>query len=198
MPVDIKWLGHASFILSAGDTTVAIDPYRVTAGGPVNLVLVTHEHYDHCSPEDVRRLAGPETVILAPPDCQGKLEGLGGSFLPVEPGANYEPAGVPVRTVAAYNLDKPFHPREKGWVGYIVRLGGETVYHTGDSDFVPEMEGLGVDVALLPVGGTYTMDAEEAARAYRAIGARRAIPMHYGSIVGSEEDARRFLALIGK
>jgi L-ascorbate metabolism protein UlaG (beta-lactamase superfamily) len=161
-------------------------------------VLVTHEHYDHCSPEDVLLVSGPETVVLAPADCRPKLEGIGASLIDVEPSQEYEAAGLKVRTVPAYNVDKQFHPKDRNWVGYIVEIGGKTVYHTGDSDFIPEMEGLGADVALVPVGGTYTMTAEEAAEAVKAIGAAEAVPMHYGSIVGSEADAERFRSLLGK
>lgn len=198
MAVDVRWLGHASFVLTDGQAVVYIDPYQVQDGGTADLVLVTHEHYDHCSPEDVLLVAGPETVVLAPADCRPKLEGIGGSLIDVEPNKEYEAAGLKVKTVPAYNVDKQFHPKEKGWVGYVVEIGGKSVYHTGDSDLIPEMKGLNADIALVPVGGTYTMTAEEAAEAVKAIGAAEAVPMHYGSIVGSEEDAQRFRALLGK
>lgn len=197
MALEIEWLGHASFKISDGERIVYIDPYQIQPGEIADLVLITHEHHDHCSPEDVIMVAGPETVIAAPADCRPKLEGIGATVIDVVPGREYDAGLITFRTVPAYNVDKEFHPKDKGWVGYILQMGGEAVYHSGDSDLIPEMEGLGVDTALLPVGGKYTMTAEEAAQAAKAVGCRRAIPMHYGSIVGSEEDAKRFRSLLG-
>ena len=196
MALDVEWLGHASFKISDGESTVYVDPYQVQPGETADLVLITHQHHDHCSPEDVIMVAGPETVIAAPADCRPQLEGIGASLLDVAPNQEYEAGLVKFRTTPAYNTNKEFHPKEKGWVGYIIEMQGGSVYHSGDSDFIPEMEGLNVDVALLPVGGKYTMTADEAAEAAKAIGCKRAIPMHYGSIVGSEEDAERFRALL--
>lgn len=202
MGAGVKWLGHAGFRLTSGDKVVYVDPYKLKAGGAkATAVLVTHDHFDHCSEEDVGQVAGPETVILGPKSCRGKLEGLGGRFVPVSPGGSYDAGGIRVRTVPAYNLTSSFHPREAGGVGYVIELGGEKIYHAGDTDFIPEMEDLApdvqIDTALLPVGGTYTMTAEQAAEAFRTLGAKRGVPMHYGEIVGTKADADRFLKLIG-
>jgi len=198
MPADIEHLGHASFRLSGGGKVVYVDPYKL-ASSPhdATAVLVTHAHFDHCSAADVAKVAGPGTVVVAPEGCRGKLEGVGADFISVSPGDEVDVGGVPVKAVAAYNTDKDFHPKANNWVGYVVSIGGGTVYHAGDTDVIPEMEGLAPDVALLPVGGTYTMTAEEAAEAFRMLKARRGIPMHFGSVVGSEADAEKFRKLIG-
>jgi len=198
MAAKIEHLGHAAFRLSDGDKVVYVDPYEIEGKpGDATAVLVTHEHFDHCSAEDVAKVAGAETAILAPADCRSKLDGIGKEFVAVERGGEYDAGGVSVRAVAAYNTNKQFHPKAAGGVGYIVTLGGETVYHAGDTDVIPEMDGLAPDVALLPVGGTYTMTAEEAAEAYKLLGAKRAVPMHFGSVAGSQADADRFMKLIG-
>jgi L-ascorbate metabolism protein UlaG (beta-lactamase superfamily) len=198
MPADIKWLGHASFRLSDGKTIVYIDPYQVSQPETADVILITHEHFDHCSPDDVMRLAGADTVIVAPPDCKIKLAGIDGKFVPALPNQKLQAAGLDVKTLPAYNLNKQFHPKARNWLGYIVSIGGEKVYHAGDTDAIPEMSGLEIDVALLPVGGTYTMTAEEAAAAFKKMKAKRAVPMHYGSIVGKKDDADRFNKSIAK
>ena len=198
MSAKIEALGHASFRLSGGGKVVYVDPYKLDAAPhDATAVLITHAHFDHCSPEDVAKVAGPGSVIVAPADCGEKLAGIGSGFVVVNPGAEVDAGGVPVKAVAAYNTNKKFHPKANGWVGYVVTIGGETVYHAGDTDVIPEMEGLAPDVALLPVGGTYTMTAAEAAEAFKALGAKRGIPMHFGSVAGTQADADRFLELIG-
>ena len=198
MAAEIEHIGHASFRLSAEGKVVYVDPYEIE-GAPhdATAVLCTHDHHDHCSPDDVEKVAGEACVILAPEGCRAKVEDLG-AFVAVEPGGEYDAGGLPVETVPAYNIGKAFHPKSAGGVGYIVTVGGERVYHAGDTDLVPEMEGLAPNVALLPVGGTYTMNAEEAAGAFKTIGAKRAIPMHFGSVAGTKADAERFMRLIGE
>ena len=202
MAAKIEHLGHAAFRLSDEKSVVYVDPYEIEGRpGDATAVLVTHEHFDHCSSSDVEKVAGPEAAVLAPADCRGKLEGIGKEFVAVEPGGNYDAAGVRVRTVAAYNTNKQFHPRTAGGVGYVLTLGDETIYHAGDTDVIPEMEELAssveIDIALLPVGGTFTMTAEEAAEAFKSLGAKRGVPMHFGAVAGTQADADRFLKLIG-
>ena len=198
MPADIEHLGHASFRLSGGGKVVYVDPYKLTSSPhDATAVLVTHGHFDHCYATDVAKVAGRDTVIVASADCRGKLGGVGARFIGLRPGDEVDAGGVPVKAVAAYNTDKDFHPKANNWVGYVVTIGGETVYHAGDTDVIPEMEGLAPDVALLPVGGTYTMTAEEAAKAFGILKAKRGIPMHFGSVVGTDADAERFRKLIG-
>ena len=198
MPADIEHLGHASFRLSGGGNVVYVDPYKLPSSPhDATAVLVTHAHFDHCSATDVAKVAGQGSVIVAPEDCRGELGGIGAEFIGVRPGDEVDAGGVAVKAVAAYNTDKDFHPKANNWVGYVASIGGETVYHAGDTDVIPEMKGLAPDVALLPVGGTYTMTAEESAEAFRMLKAGRGIPMHFGSVVGSEADAERFRKLIG-
>jgi L-ascorbate metabolism protein UlaG (beta-lactamase superfamily) len=189
----IHWLGHDGFRIEGAGKVVYLDPYRVAGDPPrADLILVSHDHYDHCSPEDVARLAGPGTVIAAPASCAGKL---GGRVTVVRAGETHTLGGVTVETVPAYNLNKRFHPRANGGVGYILTLDGRRIYHAGDTDFIPEMRALAVDVALVPVGGTYTMTAAEAAEAVNAFRPKIAVPMHFGSVVGTEVDAREFKRL---
>ncbi len=193
---NIHWLGHDSFRLD-GSVTIYIDPWKLPAGpSPAGLILVTHDHYDHFSLPDIEALAGPDTVVAGPPSVTGRMQSR--ATVTLGPGDRAEIAGVDVEAVAAYNIDKfrapgePFHPRETGGLGYVVMLDGARYYHAGDTDLVPEMAGVCCDVALLPVGGTYTMTAEEAAAACEVIQAAAAVPMHYGGIVGGVADAERF------
>ncbi len=188
----IHWLGHDSFRLE-GEVTVYIDPWKLPPNSPkADIILITHDHYDHCSPEDVAKIQKADTVIVTIPAAARKLKG---EVKTVKPGDKITVKGIEIEAVPAYNTDKPFHPKGAGHVGFIVTLGGKRIYHAGDTDFIPEMKGLKVDIALLPVSGTYVMTAEEAAKAADAIKPEVAIPMHYGEIVGSEKDAERFKEL---
>jgi L-ascorbate metabolism protein UlaG (beta-lactamase superfamily) len=201
----IEWLGHDSFRVSDG-AVVYVDPWKLTHGEPADLILITHEHYDHCSPDDVKKILGPTTVILTNAASVKLLDeaGIEAELHAVKPGDESEVAGVLIEVVPAYNIDKfrspgvPFHPRELGHNGYVATIGGERIYHTGDSDLIPEMKGVSCDILLVPVSGTYVMTAEEAAEASRVVDPSKfAIPMHYGEIVGTEADALRFKELFG-
>lgn len=185
---NIKWLGHASFKI-VDERTIYIDPWNLKEKGWADVILVTHSHYDHLSPEDISKVQSEETVIVTTADGAEKLKG---NIKKVKPGDFLTVKGVEIEVVPAYNIGKSYHPKEKGWVGFIIKVGGKRIYHSGDTDFIPEMEKIKADIALLPIGGTYTMNAEEAARAVKAINPEIAIPMHYGDIVGSLEDAERF------
>jgi len=196
---DIHWYGHDSFRIEDAGRQVYIDPWKIPAGAPkADLVLVTHDHYDHYSEDDVARLSTADTTIIGPPDVAEKVasgiaKSQGAEAVFIEAGRTVEAAGLKVTAVPAYNVGKKFHPKSSGWVGYLLTLSdGTTLYHAGDTDHVPEMDSLRVDVALLPVSGTYVMTAAEAVEAANRMKPKVAIPMHYGDIVGSAADAETF------
>ncbi len=189
---NIHWLGHDSFRID-GDVTIYIDPWKLAAGSPpADLILITHEHSDHFSPDDIDLIRTPQTELVAIAAVAAKLRG---QVHTVKPGDHLTAWGVAIEVLPAYNLAKKFHPREKGHVGYVLTVGGQRIYHAGDTDAIPEMAGLRPDIAMIPVSGTYVMDAEEAVEAVKLLQPGLAIPMHYGAIVGSEADALRFQQL---
>lgn len=191
----IVWLGHDGFRIDA-EKTIYIDPFQISDGPQADLILITHEHFDHCSPDDIAKIQQADTVIVTEKDSAGKLSG---NIKEIKPGDNLTVEGIKIEAVPSYNTDKDFHPQANSWLGFIVEIEGVKIYHSGDADLIPEMKDLNVDIALLPVSGTYVMTADQAVAAALAINPKLAIPMHYGAIVGSEEDANRFKqALEGK
>ena len=185
----IHWLGHDSFRVD-GEVTIYIDPWKIPAESPpADLILITHEHHDHFSKEDIAKIRTPKSEIVT---IDTVASALSGPAHVVKPGDRLTVLGVEIQVLPAYNKQKQFHPRSKGHVGYLISIGDATLYHAGDTDAIPEMQGLAPDVALIPVSGTYVMDAEEAVEAVRLIRPAMAVPMHYGAIVGTVDDARRF------
>ncbi len=185
----IKWLGHASFRIEGDKSTVYVDPWKLKVSVPADLVCVTHSHFDHLSVEDVERVRKPGTVIVGPADCKGSFaEG----FKEISVGGTVTVGDVTVEAVPAYNTDKDFHPKANGWLGFVITVDGVRVYHTGDTDVIPEMSDVNADVALIPVGGTYTMTVAQAAQAVAAIDPKAAVPMHCGDIVGDLKDRDAF------
>ena len=185
---NIHWLGHDTFKIT-GEKVIYTDPFKIKKLDSADIILITHEHYDHCSPDDVKKIQGPDTVIVATPDCAGKLSG---NIKTVKPGDKITVNGIDIEAVPSYNTNKQFHTKERNWVGYIFTVNGQRIYLAGDTDRIPEMTTFNADIALLPVSGTYVMTADEAVRAALDINPGTAIPMHYNSIVGTEKDAERF------
>ncbi len=195
MKVRIVWYGHDAFRVE-GPPIVYIDPWRLPDDLPLaDVILITHDHYDHCSPEDVDKILAPDTVLVAPRRAMDKLQDIPAEKKVVQAGDRLTLGHLRLEVVPAYNINKKFHPKRAGHVGYILSLHGVRVYHAGDTDFIPEMERIHCDVALLPVSGTYVMDAREAAQAASVLQPRLIIPMHYGAIVGSRKDAERLARL---
>lgn len=202
--IEITWLGHDCFLFDYDGKKIYVDPFKLDEGAKIaDLVCITHEHFDHCSIEDLRRVVGPETVIVCPQECLGKVNKVHPEGVyAISAGESHTLKGIEITAVPAYNTNKfrdgetVFHPQEDGKLGYVIAFGETHVYHAGDTDEIPEMRDVQCDVALLPVSGTYVMTAEEAAEAARTLAPKLAIPMHYGSIVGTSHDAERFKRLL--
>lgn len=197
----IFWLGHDCFRIE-GSRVIYTDPFKIKGGKQADILLVTHSHFDHLSPEDIRKVSSRETVAVAPESCLSELKRLQlRDVKTIAPGGSVEALGVKVEAIPAYNVNKfrspgiVFHPKRELFVGYIFTVDGVRFYHAGDTDFIPEMEDLNVDVAFIPVSGTVVMTAEEAAKAAGKIKPKLAIPMHYGTIVGGRGDAEKFSRL---
>jgi L-ascorbate metabolism protein UlaG (beta-lactamase superfamily) len=185
----VKWLGHASFRIEGSSATVYIDPWKLKKPVPADVICITHSHFDHLSEEDVYKIKKASTVIIGPADCKA---GFGSAFKEISPGGSVTVGEITVEAVPAYNTDKEFHAKGSNWVGYVVTIDGVRVYHCGDTDEIPEMAEVKTDIALVPVGGTYTMTVEQAAAACNKINPKIAVPMHCGDIVGSLADRDTF------
>jgi len=193
--INITKLPHDGFKIFEQNKYTYIDPFQLSEENEkADLILVTHGHYDHCSVEDIKKIVQLDTVIVATPDCISKLSKLEVKEIrPIKPGDNTTIFGFGIEAVSAYNIGKQFHPKENDWVGYVLTINNKRIYHAGDTDRIPEMKELkNIDIALMPVSGTYVMTVEEAAKACDDIKPKVAIPMHYGSIVGSKTDAQKF------
>jgi L-ascorbate metabolism protein UlaG (beta-lactamase superfamily) len=189
----IHWLGHSAFAVY-GSRTVFFDPYRIVGSRKADLILVSHTHADHFSPEDIAKVAGEKSTLIISSDAKPDYPA---NVITMRPGDSTQLMGLTIEAVCAYNLTKPYHPRANNWLGYILTIDGTRIYHAGDTDFIPEMKGLSADVGLIPVGGTYTMTHEEAAEAVKAMKLSCAVPMHWGGVVGTEKDAEAFKTLVG-
>jgi L-ascorbate metabolism protein UlaG (beta-lactamase superfamily) len=202
--VRFHWLGHDGYKLTINEKTIIyLDPYQISESHhnkhDADIILISHNHFDHLSMDDLRHIIGNNTTVVAAEECIDQLRSVrSAETKEVAPGETLTVRGIPIETVAAYNTNKHFHPKADGKVGFILTLNNMRIYHTGDTDEIPEMSATEPDVALVPVSGTYVMTAEEAARAVneKIKPKKLAIPMHYGSIVGSEKDAVRFKELV--
>jgi L-ascorbate metabolism protein UlaG (beta-lactamase superfamily) len=188
--VHIQWLEHASVKIWTDDVVVYVDPRNLGAAPhDATVVLVTHTHSDHFSSADIARVWSDDTVLVGPPDVISSY----GSGRTLAPDQTLELAGMSVTGVPAYNLDKPNHPRASNWLGYIVQIGTKRIYCAGDTDLTEEMKALqAIDVAILPAGGTYSMDAQQAAEATAYMKPQLAIPYHWGDFIGTQRDAEAF------
>jgi L-ascorbate metabolism protein UlaG (beta-lactamase superfamily) len=202
--VEIRWLGHAGFLIK-NHKVIYIDPFNIKPGSEkADIILITHSHYDHCSVADIKNIIKEGTKIVLPADSQSKITRFDTpiDIHIVEPNQELALGDIRISTVPAYNIDKSFHPKEEGWVGYIIKMNDIVIYHAGDTDFIPEMQRLTGHkqpdkkfIALFPVGGRFTMTAEEAAEAAKLIKPLLAIPMHYGGLIGEKRDAEEFAKL---
>lgn len=195
----ISWLGHAGFRIKDKNNVIYIDPFQLPNENYENekadIIFITHSHYDHCSIEDIKKIMKSDSLVICTSDVQSKIRKVGDNIQVkiIEPGMSFKISGINVKTVNAYNIGKSFHPKNNYWVGYIIEINGSKIYHAGDTDVIPEMNIIKSNIILLPVGGTYTMNSYEAAKAAEIIKPEIAIPMHWGSIIGSRKDAEVFV-----
>ena len=198
---NVEVLYHSSIKIKS-NKIIYIDPFKIKENcNDADLIFITHDHYDHYSEEDIDKIKNKDTIIIAPEKLLNSLLEYGisqNNIVMVKPGQNYMVEGIKFETVAAYNLNKQFHPKENGWVGYIIELEGIKYYIAGDTDMTKENKKVKCDVALVPVGGTYTMNYKEAAELVNIIKPKIAVPIHYGSIVGTEKDAINFISLLNE
>jgi len=202
--IEIKWLGNSGFLIKS-NKIIYIDPYNIREGAEkADLILLTHSHYDHCSIVDINKIIKKGTKIILPADCQSKITkfNMPIDIQIVEPEQELNIGEINLCVLPAYNIDKPFHKKEDDWIGYLIKINEVVVYHAGDTDFIPEMQKLtgykqgGKEfVALLPIGGRFTMSVEEALEAVKLIKPSLAVPMHYGSVAGTINDAKEFVEL---
>jgi L-ascorbate metabolism protein UlaG (beta-lactamase superfamily) len=187
---NIHWLGHDGFRID-GKATIYVDPWNLNVGAPkADLILITHDHYDHCSPDDVAKISKEDTVIVTIAAAARRLQG---DVRVVKAGDSLTVSGTFIEVVPAYNVNKHFHPQSAGHVGFIFTVGDKRIYHAGDTDLIPEMDSIQADIALLPVSGKYVMTADEAVQAAQKVMPQVALPMHYGAgVAGSIKDAERF------
>jgi L-ascorbate metabolism protein UlaG (beta-lactamase superfamily) len=200
--VKLTWLGHDGFRIQDGQV-VYIDPYKIEGGPKADIVLVSHEHFDHCSIDDLKKIAGPNTTIVAHAQSKGELSKLKVKEIKImKPGDKINLGDIGIEAVPAYNVNKfrepgkVFHPKEDGKLGFVVTVKDVRIYHAGDTDHIPEMKNIRADLALLPVSGTYVMTVQETAEAVVALNPKVVIPMHYGAIVGSRKDAEILQTLV--
>lgn len=184
-----------SIRINSGIGIVYVDPFKMEKDwNDADFILITHDHYDHFSPNDIARVKKEGTVLVVPEKMLSKAQKESGieNIETVKPGTYHEIGDLELETIPSYNVMKPFHPKMAGWVGYILKIDGKRIFIAGDTDATKEAKEVKCDIALVPIGGTYTMDAKKAAELVNEIRPDVAIPTHYGSIVGSMNDAKIF------
>jgi len=197
--IEIKWLGHDGFKIK-NSKIVYIDPFKIHDNEKADLILITHEHYDHLSLDDINKIIDNKTMIIASEICKNSLEKLNVKELKlIKPGDKLKIDNIWVEAVYSYNIGKQFHPKKDLRNGYILTINNTRIYHAGDTDLIPEMNALeNIDIALLPVSGTYVMDVDEAVQAVKIINPKISVPMHVNSIIGTMKDAEEFKKLASK
>ena len=196
---NIELIAQSALRIETENEVIYFDPFKLDNRykKDADYIFITHSHYDHFSPEDIKKILNENTNIIITSDLKEKVEALGiSNVLVVEPDNEYEINGIKFETVVAYNSDKPYHKKEFNWVGYIITLDGERIYVAGDTDNVDEINNVVCNIACVPVGGTYTMNYNEAANLINSIDPDYAIPIHYGTVVGSKDDAIKFKELV--
>lgn len=192
---NIEVLCHSSIRITK-NKIIYIDPFKIEENYfDADFIFITHDHYDHFSEADIEKVRKEDTIIVLPETCEQKVKKLNfisNNIITVKPGAKYEVTDISFSTVPAYNINKSFHPKENEWVGYVIDINGEKYYIAGDTDITEENKKVKCDVAMLPIGGTYTMNPKEAAKLANIINPKIVIPTHYASIVGTKEDALKF------
>ena len=196
---NIEVLCHSSIRINK-EKTIYIDPFKIDRNyNDADIIFITHDHYDHYSEEDIDKVINENAVIVIPEELLTKVLKKGinkDAIVTVEPDKKYMVQGIKFETVPAYNTYKTFHPKENGWVGYVIELNDVKYYIAGDTDITEENKKVKCDVAFVPVGGTYTMDFKEAAQLVNQIQPKVAVPIHYGSVVGTKQDAEEFIKLL--
>ena len=195
---NIQWYGQSAVRIPFGDKLMFIDPFQITDNEAAEIILITHPHFDHFSIVDIHKIATQNTPIYAPKECCEKLLAHGFmNCIEVVPDQTILFEGITINTVPAYNLIKYNHPKEMKWVGYVINFGDLKIYHSGDTNRIPEMKSIRCDIAFMPLGQTYTMQSvEEAADAIIDVKAKVAIPIHYGTYEGTEQNALRFKEIL--
>ncbi len=205
--IKLHWLGHDSFMIEAKGKIIYIDPFKIVKPSiPVaDIIITTHEHFDHCNPDQISQISTNNTILIGPDSTQDILKEkilMKKEVLKLNVGDKIEVLGIKISAIAAYNIHRfrepgiPFHPQDAGHIGPIINIDGTTIYHTGDADLIPEMKGLNPDIALIPVSGTYVMDVDEAVLAAKDIGAKISIPMHVGRGIGELSYTMQFKDLL--
>ena len=196
---NIEVLYHSSIRINK-EKIIYIDPFKIDKNyNDADIVFITHDHYDHYSEEDIKKVINENTTIIIPEELLTKQlrNGINKNvIITVEPNEKYMVQGIKFETIPAYNTNKTFHPKENGWVGYIITLNGNRYYIAGDTDITEENRKVKCDIAFIPVGGTYTMNFREAAQLINEIQPKIAVPIHYGSVVGTKQDAKDFIKLL--
>lgn len=196
---DIEVLYHSSIRINKGKL-IYIDPYHIEKNyNDADMIFITHDHYDHYSEEDIDKIRKNNTIFIVPENLLNKLikKGINDeNIITLDPGDAENIDGIKVEAIHSYNIDKPFHPKENNWLGYVIEIDGVRYYIAGDTDITEENKNIKCDVAFVPVGGKYTMNFSEAAQLINIIKPKIAVPIHYGSVVGTKQDATEFVKLL--